>query len=150
MRQKLTLCITFLTTIAVAGCLESPPVDGNTILLAEKYPQEPEYLFDASDTETLSSLSIDAQKEILDIQKNSAEALVVIDNPRFNGYRIDMCLTWGNNCGTRAASVACKLYGFSRPASYGVQWNYGLTYVLADDKLCTSSSCDALDWILCE
>ncbi len=73
-----------------------------------------------------------------------------IYNPVFNGRAIDYCLVNANLCGTPAATVACKLYGYRVAESFGVNWDSGNTYVLGTDYHCDQSSCDSFRYIDCE
>jgi LCCL domain-containing protein/PAN domain-containing protein len=74
-------------------------------------------------------------------------------NPGFqNGYRLDWCLYFAQQCGEPAASAWCRAIGYSR----ATQWNEAVdigasspTYVIGDGRVCNQQFCDGFSSITC-
>ena len=113
-------------------------------------------MFSATDDAKVQTLSPQDQeqlrKAIAEAQGDgvSPKAVWILQQPLFRGSRIDWCLTWATNCGTPAATVACKLAGFRRavPGAFAY-FITSPTIVLGTDQVCTGS-CGALAWVGCE
>jgi hypothetical protein len=143
-----------IASLSLAGCLDAPgatSVEDQQALEAKDVLEE-ETIFDIDDEEKMNQLSPEVRSKISEARALAGDSadLSVVYNPRFAGLRIDYCVVWAAQCGLPAASIACKLYGLRTPVSYGVLWNYGLTYVLASDRICAASFCDALEWVVCD
>jgi len=74
------------------------------------------------------------------------------NKPVFKGYRIDLCLKRGQQCGKPAADIFCKLKGFKRSLGFQKENNIGTqapTLILGEKKLCTGTECDGFEYIDC-
>jgi hypothetical protein len=77
-------------------------------------------------------------------------------NPTIEGYRLDWCLHWGDQCGKPAADAWCaKKMG--KAGGYAKEWKEAEdigasspTYVMGDGKICDQESCDGFQSITCE
>jgi len=76
----------------------------------------------------------------------------VFYNPMVNGYRVDICLHWGNKCGKPAADRFCQINGYDNSATFQYDNDIGAvspTLVLGDNKVCDASYCDGFKHIRC-
>jgi hypothetical protein len=107
--------------------------------------------FSILDDEKISTLPREDQDKLRQLQEVSSLS-VAVWYPTFRGYRIDWCLEFSSpsNCGRKAATISCKIFGYTQTIGYAMDENYGLTYVLADDVLCNAGFCDAFRWIVCQ
>lgn len=154
---KLYTSVIFAAVLSMllVGCMEAPGTTAPDTHqeLGVMEPSTDEAVFSVDDEESMKLLSPEAREQIseaLAAQDIPRGVTGVVNNPRFNGIRVDYCVVWAENCGTPAASIACKLYGYTKPITYGVLWDYGYTYVLASDRICSGTFCDAIEWVLCE
>lgn len=70
--------------------------------------------------------------------------------PELDGYRLDWCKEWGNNCGYPAALAYCEAKGYRMASSYPKDNNIGeTTKVFNSGQLCSSSHCDSFRYIDC-
>ncbi len=72
--------------------------------------------------------------------------------PSHNGYRLDVCRTWGQGCGQDAADAFCRTQGFDRAQSFVVDPKIGAktpTMTLDDRKVCDQPACDGFKSITC-
>lgn len=115
-------------------------------------------VFSATDDAKVQTLSAQDQEQLRKAlaaaqgEGVSPQALYVLQQPTFRGRRIDWCLTYGQDCGNPAATVACKVAGYRRalPAAFATV-KASPTVVLGTDQFCTAAgSCDALAWVVCE
>ena len=77
----------------------------------------------------------------------------IFEKPAYKGYRIDLCLNWGNLCVKPAADRFCQLNKFREAKSWKIAYDIGHvtpTYVLGDDKICDQQFCDGFEMIECE
>ena len=73
--------------------------------------------------------------------------------PTINGYRLDWCRKWAQDCGKGAADAFCKRIGFTKAISFEEDYDIGAkspTYVIDDGKICNQSFCDGFKYITCE
>ena len=77
-----------------------------------------------------------------------AQLTETFHEPMIKGYRLDLCLHWGRECG-QAAAEACD--------GHVVEWKTAPdigasspTYVMGDDKVCTENFCDGFKFITCK
>lgn len=85
---------------------------------------------------------------------SSALADTYHSRPRWEGYRIDWCESWGKNCGKRAADRFCSLENGagSTASSYRMDVNVGRyvpTRTMRSPKVCSESFCDSFQYIRC-
>lgn len=115
-------------------------------------------VFSATDDAKVQTLSPQDQEQLRKAlaaaqgDSVSPQALYVLQQPTFRGRRIDWCLTYGQDCGNPAATVACKIAGYRRaiPGAFATV-RTSPTVVLGTDQFCTAAgSCDALAWVVCE
>ena len=72
--------------------------------------------------------------------------------PRHNGYRLDVCRTWGQGCGQAAADAFCRINGYERAISFEIDPKIGAvspTMTLGDQRVCDQPQCDGFRWITC-
>ena len=70
-------------------------------------------------------------------------------NPMIQGYRLDRCLKWGQQCGEPAATAWCQTQGFERATEWNIAQNVPPTYVLGDRQVCNQQNCDGFSRITC-
>jgi hypothetical protein len=73
-------------------------------------------------------------------------------NPAWKGYRLDVCLTWGTDCGKPAADAYCRNKGFSS-SFYSVvdaQPGYAHTRLIGTDQICDKNFCTGFQMIVCQ
>ena len=74
------------------------------------------------------------------------------DRPRINGYRLDWCREWGQNCGRPAARAFCRAKGFRRVMSFDKANNIGdrtPTQIITSGQICGDRGCDGFRRIVC-
>ncbi|AEA34567.1 WSC domain-containing protein [Hippea maritima] len=86
------------------------------------------------------------------IKHNTAETTKTFKYPKINGYRLDWCRLWAQDCGKGAADEFCKKMGFKRAISFEEDYDIGAkspTYVIDDGKICNQGFCDGFRYITC-
>ena len=68
--------------------------------------------------------------------------------PTANGYRVDRCLFWAQQCDEPAASAWCRTQGYSRATNWQSE-NASPTRILGDGKICNTPSCGGFSSITC-
>lgn len=84
---------------------------------------------------------------------SSAQQSRRFDIPRERGYRVDVCLNWGADCGKPAADVFCRRNGFPAAESFEIAENIGAarpTITLGDQRICNHPDCDGFKSITCQ
>jgi hypothetical protein len=76
-------------------------------------------------------------------------------NPVWKGYRLDLCLTWGTNCGKPAADAYCRNQGFSDSFYYVADSDQSLTNtrLIGTDQICDKNfwnRCRGFGMIVCQ
>lgn len=76
----------------------------------------------------------------------------VFANPAWREHRLDVCLTWGNNCGKPAADVFCQKSGFSSSfyAVADAKPGYSSTRLIGTDQICDKNFCTGFQMIVCQ
>jgi hypothetical protein len=73
--------------------------------------------------------------------------------PKIGSYRVDWCLTYGNNCGKPAADAFCKSKNHGSARSFSFDENIGNTgptkTVGSDAAICNQAMCDGFKSIQC-
>lgn len=78
-----------------------------------------------------------------------ADHVVVFDEPRIDGYRVDVCLHFGQQCGKPAADAWCRMQGYAE-ASTWVTGGKGMhTKILGSGQICDQFYCDGFTSIHC-
>lgn len=75
----------------------------------------------------------------------------VFQNPEWKGYRLDMCLNWGTNCGKPAADAFCRSEGFTE-STYSVpdpEPGRGSTCLIGTSQICDQKFCVGFQMITC-
>lgn len=69
--------------------------------------------------------------------------------PLIKGKRVDLCLTWGTDCGQPAADHFCKIQGYAKAETW--HWeNVESTVILGDGKQCSGKGrCGGFSFIRC-
>jgi hypothetical protein len=86
---------------------------------------------------------------------NHAKVAIVtklFENPRHNGYRVDICRTWGQECNQPAADQWCQIRGYTAAASFAVDADIGAndpSINIESGEVCSESFCDAFSSIAC-
>jgi len=87
------------------------------------------------------------------VANGGAPKFATYPDPVVNGHRLDWCLHVAAECGGPPADAFCRQKGFTRASSFREAENIGAqspTLVLADNKLCTTATCDGFASINCE
>ena len=71
-------------------------------------------------------------------------------NPMLDGYRLDRCYTWGENCELPAVIAWCKLKGFNQADFYENEDNVGPTKIIGTGEICDEPGCDGFKSITCK
>jgi PKD repeat protein len=74
------------------------------------------------------------------------------DDPMFGGYRVDLCLTWGTDCGQPAADAFCEAEGYAQAQSFTIDYGLGElspTSPIASTEVCDQAYCDGFASITC-
>jgi hypothetical protein len=76
----------------------------------------------------------------------------VFVNPSWEGYRLDVCREWGQNCGRPAADEFCKRNGFAEAYYIFVDRNagYAHTRVIGSGEVCDQRFCKGFQKIICQ
>lgn len=72
--------------------------------------------------------------------------------PRFEGLRVDRCLSWGIDCDEPAAYNWCLEKGFAKAVYWELDHNVGTrepTKMLSSKQICNKPGCDAFKTIVC-
>ena len=72
--------------------------------------------------------------------------------PTINGYRLDWCRLWAQDCGQGAADAFCRKMRFTRAIAFEEDYDIGAkspTYVIGSGKICNQSFCDGFKYITC-
>ena len=73
--------------------------------------------------------------------------------PNLNGYRLDFCRIWADDCGKPAADAFCRLLRYSYATSWQKDHNIGMytpTITIRDREVCNSYYCDGFRMIMCK
>ena len=76
-------------------------------------------------------------------------ANISIPNPKVGGYALDLCRSWGANCGKPAADAFCKSKGYKNALSYKIKKDSPPTKVIQGGGLCVESYCDRISQVTC-
>ncbi len=82
-------------------------------------------------------------------KKPSVMAPTKYDNPRVDGYALDLCREWSNNCGKPAADAFCMLNGHKGALQYKIAEDSPPTMVISSSSICVHPSCDAISYVVC-
>lgn len=74
----------------------------------------------------------------------------VIRNPTVNGYGLDYCREWAQNCGMPAARAYCEARGYDRAAAYMWAEDNQKTRVINGGQVCDADYCDRITVVVCE
>lgn len=72
--------------------------------------------------------------------------------PRFEGLRVDRCLSWAKDCDEPAAYNWCLGKGYAKAVYWELDHNVGSrepTKMLSSKQICNKSVCDAFKTIVC-
>ena len=69
--------------------------------------------------------------------------------PKYGGYNLDWCYSWGIDCGKRAADRYCTSKGHYSSTGYSQNANVGNTKLIGTNQLCPYSWCDGFKAIDC-
>lgn len=78
--------------------------------------------------------------------------VVTIVQPRYNGYRLDWCQTFGTNCGAPAADLYCRKLGYAGLHSFAFQGPITQqTMTVGNNAVCDPRfhRCDSFGWVRC-
>jgi hypothetical protein len=74
----------------------------------------------------------------------------VINNPTVQGYGLDYCREWAQNCGWPAAHAYCESKGYARALDFRWLENNQKTRVINGGQVCDSGFCDRITQVTCE
>ncbi len=77
------------------------------------------------------------------------KACETFSDPMTQGYRLDGCLRWGQDCGEPAATAWCRTQGFDRATGWQVAKSVPPTYVLGSGQVCNQQFCSGFSTITC-
>lgn len=75
---------------------------------------------------------------------------ITINNPKIQGYALDLCEVWGARCGLPAATAYCKTKGYVSAISFKTKNNTPPTKVIKGGGICVESYCDRISQIKCK
>jgi hypothetical protein len=78
---------------------------------------------------------------------------VVINQPKWQGDRLDWCSNWSTGCGKAAADAFCKASGFQPAVNYQQAADIGSTQrtrLIATGAVCDQNFCDGFKYIECK
>jgi hypothetical protein len=84
---------------------------------------------------------------------SSAPTTTAYNKPKYQGDRLDYCLTWGQGCGQDAANAFCQWKGHSSAQSFTVANDIGNsnpTRLIGTGAICDQGFCDGFGQITCE
>lgn len=76
--------------------------------------------------------------------------ITTINNPKIQGYALDLCEVWGARCGLPAATAYCKTKGYVSAVSFKVKNNTPPTKVIKGGGICVENYCDRISQIQCK
>lgn len=83
-----------------------------------------------------------------------AQETTTFENPMVDeNHRLDLCLSWGADCGEPAATAFCEAEGFEKAARWEVANDIGdrtPTKTLRDGLVCDEGFCDGFSSVTCE
>lgn len=83
-----------------------------------------------------------------------AQETTTFENPMVDeGHRLDLCLSWGADCGEPAATAFCEAEGYETAARWEVASDIGdrtPTKTLQDGLVCDEGFCDGFSSVTCE
>ncbi len=79
-----------------------------------------------------------------------APTTVRYDAPVLNGYRVDWCFQWAEQCGQGAADAFCRAKGHARAASFNKAANVPPTRLIGTGAICAQPGCDSFQQIICQ
>ena len=105
-----------------------------------------------------NSACISGVKKGIKVKNNSADNNSyrkgnLFVKPKIDGYRLDWCREWAQNCGKGAADAFCKLYGYKEANSWEIDADIGLataTKIITSGKICNQDFCDGFKFIKCK
>jgi hypothetical protein len=138
---------------------QSPNPHTETVLTAKWVDalRQPSAQTHAALAATQRSLAID-RSSIAAYSARAASVAVVqlgtqtFEAPMAGQYRLDYCLSWGEQCGQPAVDKWCTDRGFARASAWAPAWDIGATTptrVLADDRVCDQGYCDGFATVTC-
>ena len=76
----------------------------------------------------------------------------VFANPVWKDFRLDACLSWGNECGKPAADAFCRENGFSESFYFVLdpERGYAHTRLIGTDQICDKDFCVGFQMIVCQ
>ena len=75
---------------------------------------------------------------------------VKFDNPLIDGYGLDHCREWRENCGMPAAQAFCQSKGYAGAADFQVVSGNQKTRVINGGQVCDGANCSRITQIICQ
>ena len=75
---------------------------------------------------------------------------VKFDNPLVDGYGLDHCREWRENCGMPAAQAFCQSKGYAGAADFQVVSGNQKTRVINGGQVCDGADCSRITQIICQ
>ena len=84
---------------------------------------------------------------------SSAPTTVAYNKPKYQGDRLDWCLSWGQGCGQAAADAFCQWKGHASAMSFTEANDIGdttPTRLISTGAVCDQDFCDGFKKITCQ
>lgn len=90
------------------------------------------------------SASADSMEEVVENERTAHYR-----KPKIDGYRLDWCYKWAEDCGRRAANRFCRRKGHYYEVGFRIDANIGRTKILSSGRICRQDSCDGFKYVRC-
>ncbi len=93
-----------------------------------------------------------AQFEFLFQSESTSESEIGVtyENPTVDGYGLDHCREWGENCGLPAATAFCQSRGHIEALAFELTENNQKTRVIGTNQVCDEEKCDRISKVICK
>ncbi len=72
------------------------------------------------------------------------------NNPKVEGYGLDYCREWTQNCGWPAAHAFCKSKGYRKAIDYKWVKDNQKTRIIHGGQVCDAQFCDRISQVVCQ
>lgn len=73
----------------------------------------------------------------------------VFNNPQVDGYGLDYCREWAQNCGKPAADAFCQSKGYRGAVNFTTVKDNQKTRVINGGQVCDANYCDRINKVVC-
>ena len=74
----------------------------------------------------------------------------VFNDPQVDGYGLDYCREWAQNCGKPAADAYCQSRGFNQAVDFSVVNDNQKTRIINGGQVCDADFCDRIVRVACQ